>query len=168
MFLFSRTDVSVYRILLRVALVAVVVVTIFPALVSESKTKTVAVNPAQPLLPTPGASNIKYDFDGDGKADVGRWHGGNTEFKTVNAAGVPSIYTLGLSYYKAAPGDFDGDGKTDAGVFYGGTWTYKTSPAATAQTITLGTFGDVLTAGDYDGDGKTDAAVYTPSTNVGR
>ena len=156
MFLFTPTDVFKYRIFLRAILLATLAATIFPSLVAESKIKTVvvAVEPsAPPLSPPPGSANIKYDFDGDGKADVGRWHGGNTEFKTVNAAGVPSIYTLGLSYYKAAPGDFDGDGKTDAGVFYGGTWIYKTSPTATALTITLGTFGDILAAGDYDGDG---------------
>ncbi|MGB7203635.1 MAG: VCBS repeat-containing protein [Pyrinomonadaceae bacterium] len=120
-----------------------------------------------PAPPPPPAGEIKYDFDGDGKADIGRWRGVATEFKVKNSnGGAYSTYSLGSSGAIAAPGDFNGNGITDAAVFSAGTWTYKTSPTATAQTISFGTAGDVPYAGDYDGDGTTDAAVFRPSTST--
>src|SRR5687768_683048 len=130
---------------------------------SSSSTTTTAPPPPQP------SSVVDFDFDNDGKADIGRWHSANAEFKVKNSnGGSYSDFILGGSPSpgRIAPGDFNGDGKTDAAVFNGGTWTYKTSTGATAQTITWGTSGDIPVAGDYDGDGTTDAAVYRPSTNV--
>ncbi len=122
-----------------------------------------AIEPPQP------SSVVDFDFDNDGKTDIGRWHSTNTEFKVKNSNGG-SYSTLhdrsGSSSAILAPGDFNGDGKTDAATFSAGTWTYKTSPTATAQTISWGTSGDIPVAGDYDGDGTTDAAIYRPSTNT--
>lgn len=117
-----------------------------------------------PLMPppTPPSGSIKYDFDGDGKADVGRWDVDHNEFKVKNSGGTTyATYTLSSTSSVAAPGDFNGDGKTDPCVFYNGTWTYKLSPtpSGTPQTISLGASGDIPVAGDYDGDGITDAAV---------
>lgn len=117
--------------------------------------------------PTPVPGNIRYDFDNDGKTDVGRWDKDHTEFKVKNSnGGSYSTYTIGSSSDVAAPGDFNGDGKTDPCVFYNGTWTYKLSPtpSGTPQTISLGQSGDTPMAGDYDGDGITDAAIFRPST----
>jgi hypothetical protein len=120
--------------------------------------KRTALLPPPP--PPPGA--VLYDYDGDGKADVGRWHTANTEFRVKKSTGgSDAVFTLGSG--AAAPGDFNGDGTCDAGTFSSGTWTYKTSTTATAQTISLGASGDIPVAGDYDADGITDAAVFRPS-----
>ncbi|MEP7149084.1 MAG: VCBS repeat-containing protein [Acidobacteriota bacterium] len=124
---------------------------------------------AAPPAPSQPASVVDFDFDNDGKTDIGRWHSTNAEFKVKNSnGGSDSVFTIGSGPSTAiiAPGDFNGDGKTDAATFSAGTWTYKTNPTATAQTISWGTSGDIPVAGDYDGDGTTDAAIYRPSTNT--
>lgn len=139
-----------------------------PTMTERMMSKVVLAGPAK-LPPTPPqpTSVVDFDFDGDGKADIGRWHGSNTEFKVRNSNGGSfSTFTVGSSSAVVAPGDFNGDGNTDAGVFNAGTWTYKTSTGATAQTISWGTTGDIPVAGDYDGDGTTDAAIFRPSTNT--
>lgn len=107
-------------------------------------------NAPEPPGPPSAAAVVRFDFDGDGKSDIGRWHAASTEFKVKNSnAGSYSTFNVGSSSAVSAPGDFNGDGHTDAAVFAAGTWTYKTSPSASAQTISFGTSGDVPVAGDY-------------------
>jgi hypothetical protein len=131
-----------------------------------------APGPSMKTAPPPPAPTaigpVRFDFNIDGKADVGRWHSANYEMKVAySGSSSTATYTVGSSSSaKAAPGDFNGDGSTDAAVFNAGTWTYKTSPTANAVTISLGASGDTPIAGDYDGDGTTDAAVFTPTTNA--
>ena len=80
-----------------------------------------------PLDPPPAAS-VTFDFDGDGRADIGRWKSGNAEFKIKNSNGGSYTTTIiGTSASKPAPADYDGDNKTDAAVFNAGTWTIKQS-----------------------------------------
>jgi len=119
-------------------------------------------------VPPPIASSaVKFDFDGDEKADIGRWQIASNGLRVRSSSTTNNLdYSVGSYGEKFAPGDFNGDGKTDAAVFSGGTWTYKTSTTATAQTISHGTTGDIPVAADYDGDGITDAAIFRPSTNV--
>lgn len=106
------------------------------------------LNPQSPAPPPAG--DVEFDFDGDNKADIGRWRGVATHFQVKNSGGgADSEYTLGSSSAVAAPGDFNGDGKTDAAVFSAGTWTYKTSISGSAQTISFGATGDIPYAGDY-------------------
>jgi len=114
------------------------------------------------------AAVVDFDFDGDGRADYGRWHSANFQYKvTKSGSSGYDTFTIGnSSSARVAPGDFDGDGKTDAGVFSAGTWKYKTSPTASETSVTLGQSGDIPAAGDYDGDGKTDQAVFRPSTGT--
>jgi len=55
-----------------------------PFVVKVDSAVVETVTNAAPALTAPPPSaypNIAYDFDGDGKADIGRWHGANTEFK---------------------------------------------------------------------------------------
>lgn len=109
-----------------------------------------------------------FDFDGDGKADIGRWQAPSTQFliKEIDGGGYLN-YSLGGATALEAPGDYNGDGSFDACVFEAstGVWTYKTSPAGAAQTISgLGQTGDIPMAADYDADGMTDAAVFRPPT----
>jgi hypothetical protein len=122
-------------------------------------------SPATEAPAPPPAAPVDFDFDNDGKSDIGRWHATTSEFKVKKSSdGNYLTYTLGSSAAKATPGDFNGDGNTDACVFLAGAWTYKTSTTASAQTVNFGTSGDLPVAGDYDGDGTTDFAVFRPST----
>jgi hypothetical protein len=136
------------------------------ALITPSKSAIRNPNSAI-AAPPPPSGTVLFDFDGDGKADIGRWHSANTEFKVRNSGDESySTYTIGSSSAVPAPGDFDGDGKTDAAVFNAGSWTIKKSSNGSTQNISFGTTGDKPVAADYDGDGKSDAAVFRPSTNV--
>ncbi len=123
-------------------------------------------HPSSLTMPQP-ASIVDFDFDGDGKADVGRWKPGTNEFEIdPSGGGANLVYDIGSTTSKFVPGDFNGDGNVDAAVFDAGTWTYKTSPTANQQTITLGQSGDIPMPADYDGDGTTDAAIFRPSNGA--
>lgn len=125
-------------------------------------------NQANLLLTLPPAQTVvKYDFDGDSKADIARWHSSNTEWKVKNSSnGNFTTTTIGSSSSIIAPGDFDGDGKTDVALFNAGTWTIKKSSNSQTITVSFGTTGDKPVVGDYDGDGLADCAVFRPSTNT--
>jgi len=88
----------------------------------EPVKSVVAPAPSQP------AAMVDFDFDGDGKSDIGRWHPGTTEFK-IKASGNGTYYpwTVGSASAKLAPADYDGDGKTDAAFFDAGNWTIRMS-----------------------------------------
>jgi YD repeat-containing protein len=122
---------------------------------------------AKPLAPPPPTSNaVEFDFDGDGKADVGRWHATNTEFKVKHSStgSYPTPTTIGASASKPAPGDFDGDGKFDAAVFNAGTWNIKNSSNGDTSSFLWGTTGDIPVPGFYDTDTISDFAIWRPST----
>jgi len=134
------------------------------ALVVSAETEPNATANA-PMLTAPSGT-VQFDFDGDGKADVGRWHSSNTEFKVQNSNGGSFLTTtIGSSSSKPAPFDFDGDSKTDVVVFNAGTWNIKKSSDGTSTSITgFGQAGDIPVAGDWVGTSLGDAAIYRPST----
>ncbi len=118
------------------------------------------------LLTLPTGS-VRFDFDGDGKADLARWKSSATEWKVKNSStGNLTATTIGSSSSIIAPGDFDGDGRTDAAVFNAGTWTIKKSSNNQTITVSFGASGDKPVVGDYDGDGLADCALFRPSTNT--
>lgn len=113
------------------------------------------------------AGVVDFDFDGDGKADVGRWNATATDFRVKNSTGdTISTYSIGTTSGKAAPADFDGDEKVDAAVFSAGSWTIRKSSDGQTTTISLGQSGDIPVPGDYDGDGTADLAVFRPSNST--
>lgn len=107
-----------------------------------------------PIPPT-----TPYDFDGDGKADVGVWRqDAGTWFMLQSTAGSAAA-SWGYGTDLPALGDYDGDGKTDITVVRDGTWFVSKSSGG-SEAISWGFGTDKIVPGDYDGDGKTDAAIF--------
>lgn len=127
---------------------------------------TNAANASSLMLPQP-AGSVKFDFDGDNKADISRWRASTNSWQVKQSSdGNLTNLTIGSASAVAVPGDFDGDGKTDRAVFNAGTWTIKRSSDGVSYTVSFGTSGDKPVTGDYDGDGKSDPAIFRPSTNT--
>lgn len=110
------------------------------------------------------ARRARFDFDGDGRADVsvfrpseGRW------YLNRSTAGFAAAQ-FGLSTDRITPADFDGDGKTDISIYRDGTWWRIDSSTGTIGAIQFGLAGDIPVPADYTGDGRDEPAVYRNGT----
>ncbi len=111
---------------------------------------------------------VRFDFDGDKRADVSVFRPGAGYWYLLNStAGFNSIQ-FGSSTDKIVPADYDGDGKTDVAVWREEPTTpdrasfyILNSSNNSLRVEQLGRTGDLPTAtADWDGDGKADPAVY--------
>jgi subtilisin-like proprotein convertase family protein len=109
-----------------------------------------------------GASGRRFDFDGDGRADISVYRPSSGVWYLLNSAqvGSYSAVSFGLETDKLAPADFDGDKKMDVAVYRGGVWYIFQSQTGTVRIESWGLAGDAPIPADYDGDGKADLAVY--------
>jgi uncharacterized delta-60 repeat protein len=117
----------------------------------------------------PRRGSAAYDFDGDGKTDVGIFRPSNGSWwYTRSVAPDFRVYPFGAPNDILAPGDFTGDGKTDLAVFRPATgeWFIQRSEDNSFFSFPFGASGDIPAPADYDADGKTDAAVFRPSTGT--
>jgi uncharacterized delta-60 repeat protein len=113
-------------------------------------------------------SATRFDFDGDGRADLGVFSAADGRWSILNSRNYQTVWTnFGLSEDKTAAADFDGDGKTDIAVFRPseGTW-YLLRSRDGFGAVPWGADGDKPIAGDFDGDRKADLAVWRPSSAV--
>ncbi|MFN0141133.1 MAG: FG-GAP-like repeat-containing protein [Pyrinomonadaceae bacterium] len=113
-----------------------------------------------------------FDFDGDGKTDVGIFrpgapNGAEWWYQRSSNSQVAAVQ-FGTSTDKIVPGDFTGDGKADIAFFRpsDGHWFVLRSEDSSFFAFPWGSSGDIPAPADYDGDGRTDPAVFRPSATT--
>ncbi len=114
-------------------------------------------------------SSASFDFDGDGKTDIGIFRPSAGEWWYRKSSDEQVFATqFGASSDIIVPADFTGDGKTDIGFFRpsSGDWFVLRSEDSTFFAFPFGTSEDIPAPGDYDGDGKADPAVFRPSNST--
>jgi uncharacterized delta-60 repeat protein len=114
------------------------------------------------------ARPTKFDFDGDGRADISVFRPADgTWYLNRSQTGFYAAQ-FGLATDKITPGDYTGDGKSDIAVFRPetGTWFIRRSEDHSYFSFPFGAPEDLPAPADYDGDGRTDAAVFRPSTGT--
>ncbi len=114
---------------------------------------------------TVDALKTKFDFDGDGKADISVFRPDGGVWYLLNSASGFTGAQFGASTDKIVPADYDGDGKTDLAVYRGGTWYLNRSTAGFTG-VAFGASDDIPQPADFDGDGKADLAVWRPSSGT--
>jgi hypothetical protein len=110
-----------------------------------------------------------FDFDGDGKTDIGIFRPSNGEW-WIQRSSTQITYALqfGAASDKIVPADYTGDGKTDVAFFRPSTgfWFILRSGEFTFYSFPFGANGDIPVAGDFNADGKADAGVFRPSNGT--
>ncbi|PYT01969.1 MAG: hypothetical protein DMF63_03805 [Acidobacteria bacterium] len=113
-------------------------------------------------------TNTPFDFDGDGKTDIGIFRPNATSEWWIDPSGgnLATAMQFGVSTDLITPADFTGDGKTDIAFFRpsNGRWYVLRSEDFSYFEVPFGTNGDIPAPGDYDGDRKADYAVFRPSS----
>jgi uncharacterized delta-60 repeat protein len=110
----------------------------------------------------------RFDYDGDGKADLSIFRPSNGEWWISKSSnGGNAAFQFGAGTDTLTPGDYTGDGKTDIAFFRQSTgeWFVLRSEDNSYYSFPFGTSGDIPRPSDFDGDGKTDYIVYRPSQN---
>jgi len=130
-----------------------------------ARTATVTVSGRTFTVNQAGASGKKFDFDGDGKADLSIFRSSNASWWGLYSGNPTSWFALpfGISTDRPVPADFDGDRKTDIAVFRDGVWYVFNSQTSTYRIEAFGLAGDTPVPGDFDGDGRADLGVFRQS-----
>lgn len=110
----------------------------------------------------------RFDYDGDGSADVSVRRGENSTWYLKQTSAGYTAMDWGITGDRMVPADYDGDGKTDVAVFRPttGQWFLVSSSTGIFQTFTWGQDGDLPVPMDRNGDGKADLIVFRPSTRI--
>jgi len=124
----------------------------------------IAFTNAATVAPPPTTASVRFDFDGDHRADpaVFRPSNGTWWYLASGSGGDARAAQFGANGDRVVPADYDGDGKTDFAVYRNGDW-YILNSSGGVRSATFGTATDIPQTGDFDGDGKADLVVYRPS-----
>jgi hypothetical protein len=114
------------------------------------------------IVNQPSIARTKFDFDGDGKADVSVFRPDSGVWYLNQSQNGFTGITFGQAGDKIVPADYDGDGKTDVAVYRGGTWYLLRSQLGFTG-IAFGAADDIPQPSDFSGDGKAELAVFRPS-----
>ncbi len=106
----------------------------------------------------------KFDFDGDGRADISVFRTTHSVWYLNRSSQGFSATQFGLSTDRITPADYDGDGKTDITVYREGFWYWLNSSNGNFQGVHFGQTGDIPVPADFDGDGRAEIAVYRGGT----
>jgi hypothetical protein len=112
------------------------------------------------------SSSVRFDFDGDRRADVGVFRPSNGVWYINNSNGGFNIFQFGQNGDKPVSADYDGDGKSDGAVYRNGVWYRLKSSTNTFDAISFGFADDIPAPADFDGDSKADVAVFRPSNGT--
>jgi uncharacterized delta-60 repeat protein len=117
----------------------------------------------------PEQNEAPFDFDGDGKTDIGIFRPTGAEW-WINRSSNGSTFAaqFGTSTDRIVPADYTGDGKADIAVWRpsDGNWFVLRSEDFSFYAFPFGTNGDLPAPADYDNDGIADPAVFRPSNGV--
>ncbi|MDQ3749192.1 MAG: FG-GAP-like repeat-containing protein [Acidobacteriota bacterium] len=111
------------------------------------------------------APRTRFDFDGDGKADVSVFRPSNGAWYLQQSQVGFTGTQFGQAGDKIVPADYDGDFKTDVAVYRDGIWYLQRSSQGFTG-IAFGAATDIPAPADFDGDGKAELAVFRPSNGV--
>ena len=110
-------------------------------------------------------SRTRFDFDGDGRADVSVFRPSDRVWYLNKSTDGFSATQFGLPTDKITPADYDGDGRTDISVYRDGTWYWLNSSDNSFRTRQFGIASDIPVPADYyEGSGRSELAVYRNGT----
>ncbi len=110
-------------------------------------------------------NTVRFDFDGDGRADISVYRPEIGSWYVLNSASGFTGTGFGIETDTIVPADYDGDGKTDIAVFRDGVWLLLRSELGFAE-IAFGSPTDIPYPADFDGDGRAELAFFRPSVGV--
>jgi uncharacterized delta-60 repeat protein len=119
---------------------------------------------ARIILGEATARNLPFDFDGDGRSDLGVFRPSDGNWYVAKSQAGFSVQHFGISGDLVVSADYDGDGISDLAINRNGAWWYVNSHDGSLGLKNWGAAGDIPLPSDFDGDGKADFIYYHPAT----